>query len=353
MFMFLKGYNMNRILLILSTLASMASTLIFETAVHAEAAKKIKIGFSMDTLKEERWQRDRDMFVARAKELGADVLVQAANGNASMQISQAENLLTQNIDILVVVPANAVTAAAIVEKAHKAGKKVISYDRLIKNADVDLYISFDNEEVGRMQAKYLTAHSPKGNYVLIGGSPTDNNAKMFRDGQMQVLKPFIDSKAITIVADQWAKDWQASEALKHTENALTRAKNNIQAVVASNDGTAGGVIAALAQQKLAGKVLVSGQDADLAACQRVAEGTQSMTVYKPIKLIANRAAELAFAMATNSKIDSAAIRKVNNGKKDVDSILLTPVQVDKANMEMTIIKDGFHKKSDVYKNVKM
>ena len=204
-----------------------------------------------------------------------------------------------------------------------------------------------------MQAKYLTAHSPKGNYVLIGGSPTDNNAKMFRDGQMQVLKPFIDSKAITIVADQWAKDWQASEALKHTENALTRSKNNIQAVVASNDGTAGGVIAALAQQKLAGKVLVSGQDADLAACQRVAEGTQSMTVYKPIKLIANRAAELAFAMATNSKIDSAAIRKVNNGKKDVDSILLTPVQVDKANMEMTIIKDGFHKKSDVYKNVKM
>lgn len=293
------------------------------------------------------------MFVARAKELGADVLVQAANGNASMQISQAENLLTQNIDILVVVPANAVTAAAIVDKAHKAGKKVISYDRLIKNADVDLYISFDNEEVGRMQAKYLTSHSPKGNYVLIGGSPTDNNAKMFRDGQMQVLKPFIDSGAITIVADQWAKDWQASEALKHTENALTRSKNNVQAVVASNDGTAGGVIAALGQQKLAGKVLVSGQDADLAACQRVAEGTQAMTVYKPIKLIATRAAELAFAMATNAKIDTAGIRKVNNGKKDVDSILLTPVQVDKSNMEVTIIKDGFHKKSDVYKNVKM
>lgn len=317
----------------------------------AADGKKIKIGFAMDTLKEERWQRDRDMFVAKAKELGADVLVQAANGNASMQISQAENLLTQNVDVLVVVPSNAVTAAAIVDKAHKAGKKVLSYDRLIKNADVDLYISFDNEEVGRMQAKYLTERAPKGNYVLIGGSPTDNNAKMFRDGQMQVLKPFVDKGDIKIVVDQWAKDWQASEALKHTENALTRAKNNIQAVVASNDGTAGGVIAALSQQKLAGKVLVSGMDADLAACQRVAEGTQSMTIYKPIPAIANKAAEIAMAMAGGKPV-TGDIRKVNNGKKDVDAILLKPIMVDKSNLEATIIKDGFHKKSDVFKNSK-
>lgn len=317
----------------------------------AADAKKIKIGFSMDTLKEERWQRDRDMFVAKAKSLGADVLVQAANGNASMQISQAENLLTQNVDVLVVVPANAVTAAAIVEKAHKAGKKVISYDRLIRNADVDYYISFDNEEVGRMQASYLVARAPKGNYVLIGGSPTDNNAKMFREGQMQVLKPLVDRGDIKIVVDQWARDWQASEALKHTENALTRSKNNIQAVVASNDGTAGGVIAALSQQKLAGKVLVSGMDADLAACQRVAEGTQSMTVYKPIKLIADKGAELAVLVAKGEAVNMD-LKKVNNGKKDVSSVLLRPVQVDKANLELTVIKDGFHKKPDVYKKIK-
>jgi D-xylose transport system substrate-binding protein len=313
--------------------------------------KKLKIGFAMDTLKEERWQRDRDMFVAKAKEMGADVLVQAANGNASMQVSQAENLLTQNIDVLVVVPSNAVTAASIVEKAHKAGKKVLSYDRLIKNANVDLYISFDNEEVGRMQADYLVKRVPKGQYLLIGGSPTDNNAKMFRDGQMQVLKPFIDKGDIKIVADQWAKDWQSSEALKHTENALTKSNNKLDAVVASNDGTAGGVIAALAQQKLAGKVLVSGQDADLAGCQRVVEGTQSMTVYKPIRLIAEKAAEVAIGMAKGSlKLDG--LRKVNNGKKDVDSLLLKPIEVDKANMDATVIKDGFHKKEAVYKNVK-
>jgi D-xylose transport system substrate-binding protein len=323
----------------------------FGSPTGAAEVKKIKIGFAMDTLKEERWQRDRDMFVAKAKSLGADVLVQAANGNAAMQLSQAENLLTQNVDVLVVVPANAVTAAAIVEKAHKAGKKVISYDRLIRNADVDYYISFDNEEVGRLQASYLVARVPKGNYVLIGGSPTDNNAKMFRDGQMQVLKPLVAKGDIKIVVDQWARDWQSSEALKHTENALTRSKNNIQAVVASNDGTAGGVIAALSQQKLAGKVLVSGMDADLAACQRVADGTQSMTVYKPIKLIADQGAELAVQVA-RGEVLKQELRKVNNGKKEVDSVLLKPIQVDKANMDQTIIKDGFHKKADVYKNVK-
>lgn len=314
------------------------------------ADKKIRIGFAMDTLKEERWQRDRDLFVAKAKELGAEVLVQAANGNASMQISQAENLLTQNIDVLVVVPSNAVTAATIVDKAHKAGKKVLSYDRLIKNSDVDMYISFDNEEVGRMQARYLVERAPKGNYVLIGGSPTDNNAKMFRDGQMQIIKPLVDKGDIKIVTDQWAKDWQSSEALKHTENALTRSNNNIQAVVASNDGTAGGVIAALSQQKLAGKVLVSGQDADLAGCQRVVEGTQSMTVYKPIKLIAERGAELAVAMAKGAA-NPTDLKMVNNGKKDVPSLLLQPIGVDKSNMEDTVIKDGFHSRAAVFKNV--
>jgi D-xylose transport system substrate-binding protein len=174
---------------------------------------------------------------------------------------------------------------------------------------------------------------------------------MFRDGQMQVLKPLVDRGDIKIVVDQWARDWQSSEALKHTENALTRSKNNIQAVVASNDGTAGGVIAALSQQKLAGKVLVSGMDADLAACQRVAEGTQSMTVYKPIKLIADKGAELAFQVA-RGEVLKQELRKVNNGKKEVDSVLLKPIQVDKTNIDQTIIKDGFHKKTDVYKNVK-
>lgn len=334
-----------------NTLVALSLAMLTSTFAFGAGAKKIRIGLAMDTLKEERWQRDRDLFVKKAQELGAEVLVQAANGNASLQTSQAENLLTQNIDVLVVVPTNGVTAASIVDAAHKAGKKVLSYDRLILNSDVDLYISFDNVEVGRLQAAYLLDKQPKGNYVLIGGAPTDNNAKLFREGQMKALKPAVDKGDVKIVADQWAKDWQASEALKHVENALTKNKDNIQAIVASNDGTAGGAISALKQQKLAGKVLVSGQDADLAACQRIAEGTQAMTVYKPIRLIAERAAEAAIALAKNENV--AADAKVNNSKKDVPAILLKPIQVDKANLDSTVIADGYHKKADVYKNVKM
>jgi D-xylose transport system substrate-binding protein len=151
------------------------------------------------------------------------------------------------------------------------------------------------------------------------------------------------------VADQWSKDWLPSEALSHTENALTQAQNKVVAVVASNDSTAGGVVQALEEQKLAGKVLVSGQDADLAACQRIVAGTQSMTVYKPITPLATRAAEIAVALAKHQPVDSNA--KVNNGMKDVPSYLLEPIVVDKSNMAQTVIKDGFLKMEDVYRNV--
>jgi len=302
----------------------------------------------MDTLKEERWQKDRDIFVKRAEELGAEVLVQAADGKDETQVKQAESLLTQGIDVLVVIPHNGEVSATIVEAAKKRNVPVISYDRLIKNSDVDLYISFDNEKVGSMQAQYLVDKAPKGNYILIGGAPTDNNAQMFRSGQMKVLQPLIDKGDIKIVADQWARDWLAEEALKHTENALTMNKDNVVAVVASNDGTAGGVVQALNTKKLSGKVFVSGQDADLAALQRIVEGTQSMTVYKPVAILANKAAEAAVALAKKEKVESSS--KVNNGKIDVPSILLEPISVDKSNLDATVIKDGFHKREEVYKN---
>lgn len=309
---------------------------------------KIRIGLSMDTLKEERWQKDRDIFVKRAEELGAEVLVQAADGKDETQIKQAESLLTQGIDVLVVIPHNAEVAATIVESAKRQNVPVISYDRLIRNSEPDLYISFDNEKVGEMQAKYLVEKAPQGNYILIGGAPTDNNAKMFRDGQMKVLQPLIDRGAIKIVADQWARDWLPDEALKHTENALTINNNNVAAVVASNDGTAGGAIQALNAQGLNGKVLVSGQDADLAALQRIIAGTQTMTVYKPVSKLASQAAEAALALAKKEKIETNG--KVNNGKTDVPSILLEPISVDKSNLDETVIKDGFQKREEVYKN---
>jgi D-xylose transport system substrate-binding protein len=313
-------------------------------------AKKVTIGFSMDTLKEERWQRDRDLFVAKAEELGARVLVQAANGDDALQNSQAENLLTQGVDVLLVAPHNGKTAAIIVESAHKAGVPVIAYDRLINDSDLDLYISFDNVGVGEMQANYLVQRKPSGNYVLIGGAPTDNNALLFRKGQMNVIQPLVDKGAIKIISDQWAKDWQAVEALKIMENALTRSNNQVDAVVASNDGVAGGAIQALAEQKLAGKVLVSGQDAELAACQRIVNGTQSMTVYKPIKLLAHRAAEVAMRLARKQP-HGETTKPLSNGKIDVPSILLLPVAVDKDNMAATVIADGYHKVEQVYRDV--
>jgi D-xylose transport system substrate-binding protein len=309
----------------------------------------IRIGISMDTLKEERWQRDRDLFVARAKELGAEVLVQAANGDDKVQTQQAENLLTQGVDVLVVIPHNAEVSASIVDSAKQQNVPVITYDRLIRNSEPDLYISFDNEKVGQLQAKYLLDRAPKGNYVLIGGAPTDNNATLFRKGQMDILQPAIDRGDIKIVADQWARDWLASEALRHTENALTQANNNVVAVVASNDGTAGGCIQALEEQKLAGKVLVSGQDADLAALQRIVAGTQSMTVYKPVSQLARRAAEAAVSLAKQEKIETTS--KINNGKIDVPSILLEPVVVDKGNIADTVVKDGYQKMEDIYRDV--
>lgn len=176
----------------------------------------------------------------------------------------------------------------------------------------------------------------------MGGSPVDNNAKLFRQGQMTVLNPLIKDGKIKIVGDQWVDAWLPENALKIMENALTANNNNIDAVVASNDATAGGAIQALAAQGLAGKVAISGQDADLAAIKRIVAGTQTMTVYKPISKLANDAAEIAVTLGNGEQ--PKANSTLNNGMKDVPAYLLTPIQVDKNNIDSTIIADGFHKK---------
>lgn len=317
------------------------------TGCHRQANRQITIGLSLDTLREERWQRDRDLFVKRCGELGARVLVQAANNDEAVQSSQAENLLTQGVDVLVVAPHNSETAATIVEAAHRAHVSVIAYDRLIRSSDVDLYMSFDNERVGELQAEYAVKRAPKGRYVLIGGSPADNNAILYHQGQMKVLKPYVDRREIEIVTDQYAADWQPVEALKILENALTRQGNRIDAVVAANDGLAGGAVQALDEQRLAGKVVVTGQDAELTACQRIVAGSQSMTVYKPIRGLATRAAEIAVAMAKKQPYEKPP-RRLNNGFKDVPSFLLEPIAVDRSNLDFTVIADGFHTREQVY-----
>ncbi len=303
----------------------------------------IVIGFSMDTLKEERWQRDKDLVEKRAKELGIQVNVQVANSDDNLQIKQAENLLTQGVDVLIVAPHNGDIAASIVEAAHRQGVKVIAYDRLIKNSDVDLYMSHQVVKMGEMQAKYLLDHVTKrpANFVIVGGSPTDNNALLLHQGQMNVLKPAVDRGEVKIVADQYAKEWQASAALNIVENALTQSNNQVDAVVCSNDGTARGAIQALEGQNLAGKVLVSGQDADLASLKLIVEGKQTMTIYKSIQPLAYGAVDAAVKLARGEQV--ATTETIDNGFKKVPAILLEPVAVDRNNLLSTIVKDGYQK----------
>ena len=326
-------------------LLSVAAALtLFGTQV---SAKDLTIGMSMDDLRLERWQKDRDIFVKKAENLGAKVFVQSANGDASAQISQIENMINRNVDVLVIIPFNGEVLGNVIAEAKKEGIKVLAYDRLINNADIDFYVSFDNEKVGELQAKSVVEAKPEGNYFLMGGSPVDNNAKLFRKGQMKVLQPLIDSGKIKVVGDQWVDSWLAEKALQIMENALTANKNNIDAVVASNDATAGGAIQALSAQGLSGKVAISGQDADLAAIKRIVDGTQTMTVYKPITKLADKAAEIAVTLGKNEKTTSNA--ELNNGLKNVPSYLLDPIAVNKDNIDDTIIKDGFHTKDAIYK----
>ena len=312
---------------------------LFASAPAMADAKNPKIGFSIDDLRLERWTRDRDYFIGAAEKLGARVYVQSADASEQRQIAQIENLIARGVDVLVIVPYNATVLNNAVREAKKAGIKVLSYDRLILNADIDAYISFDNRAVGELQARSLVRLKPKGIYYLLGGAPTDNNAKILREGQMAVLQPLIDNGDIKVVGRQWVKDWSASEAMAIVENALTANGNRIDAVVASNDATAGGAIQALAAQKLAGKVPVSGQDADLAAVRRVIAGTQSMTVYKPLKAIAATAATLAVQLVRGEK--PAYNAQLNNGFKPVSTVLLKPVLLDKANVDL-LVKDGFY-----------
>lgn len=306
----------------------------------------VRIGFSMDTLKEERWQRDKRLVEERAKAVGALLDVQVANGDDAVQTKQVENLLLKGVDVLIVAPHNGEIAASIVEMAHLKGVPVIAYDRLIRNSDVDLYMSYQVERIGEMQAEYALKHVPKGNYVLIGGSPTDFNALLLRKGQMRVLQPAVARGDIKIISDQFAREWKAEEALRITEDALTRTGNKIDAIVASNDGTAGGAISALEAAKLAGRVLVTGQDAQKDAVQRIVKGTQTMTIYKPIQPLAFGAVDAAIKLARKEAV--SAPDKINNGKIDVPSILLVPISVDKTNVDDTIIKDGYHKREEIY-----
>jgi D-xylose transport system substrate-binding protein len=326
----------------------LAFALLAFTAAAFASREKPVIGLSLDTLKEERWQRDRDTFIAEAKKLGATVIVQSANSDDTRQVRDVESLISRNVDVLVIVPHNGAAMTRAVKSANDAKIPVIAYDRLILNANIDYYLTFDNVKVGEAQGSYAAARLPKdrkARIVRIYGAPTDNNAKLFKQGQDNILEPLIKAGKVEVVHEDWALDWKPENAKKIMNAAITKAGRAIDAVVVSNDGTAGGAIQALLEEGLAGKVLVTGQDADLAACQRILRGTQSMTVYKPLKNLASLAARIAVDVAKGTK--PATTATLDNGSKQVPSIFEKVISVDKDNLTATVVADGFHKAADL------
>ena len=312
-------------------------------------AGSVKIGFLVDSLKIERWQTDLDNFQKRAGELGAVVLVENAEGNDDLQLQQAQKLLAAGVQSLVLVAHDTAKAARIVAAAKAKHVPLLCYERLVPDPDVTFFVGVDASAVGSLEAQSLIQLAPRGNYVLIGGSPSDPNAKSIHDAQLRVLKPLVDRGDIKVVSDTWTKDWNPTEAYAHMTEAIASTQGNIAAVVAANDGTAGGVVQALEEHKLAGRVLVSGQDADLAAIIRVLEGTQTMTVYKPIFTQARQAAEAAVTLAKGEPVKAASSFPV--GDKSVPSILLTPIVVTKDNVKQTVIKDGFQNLETIQKSL--
>jgi D-xylose transport system substrate-binding protein len=318
---------------------------------NKESNRKLKIGFAMDTLKEERWQRDRAAFEARCKELNVDCVITVADNNAEKQSNDVENLLTQGVDVLVIAPHDATQAASMVDKAKAQNVPVISYDRLINSDKIDLYVSHQVPVIGRRMAEYALERVPRGNYLMVYGASTDNNAVIMKKEQLAVLKQATENKDIKIVAEQFINDWKPELALNFVENALTQNNDNIDAIVVSNDGMAGGVVSALSKRNLTGKVLVTGQDAQKDALQRIAEGKQMMTVYKPIVPLANIAVESAIKLAKKESLTNAAPFKNDAIDKEISAILLEIQVVDKDNLMSTVIKDGYAKFEDVYANV--
>jgi D-xylose transport system substrate-binding protein len=253
------------------------------------------------------------------------------------------------VDVLVIIPHNGAAMAKAVRMAHAADIPVIAYDRLITDCELDLYITFDNVKVGEMQARFVADHLPtpgEGRVVRIHGAKTDNNAFLFKEGQDLVMNPLIQAGKIEVIHEDWADNWSPARAKQITNAAITRHGTDFDAILVTNDGCAGGAIQALKEEGLAGKVLVTGQDADRVACQRIAAGTQSMTIYKPIRNLATRAAEVAVALARGKPV--IARHATHNKKIDVPSILLEVISVTRDNLEETVIADGFHSREDVF-----
>ena len=323
----------------------------------AGAAEKIKIGFLLKTMQEERYQRDKAAFLAKAKALGADVIFDSANNDEQTQLAAFENMLSQGAQVIVLQPVNTGTAGGMVTSAHKGGVKVVGYDAMLLNGPLDAMVMQDSWAVGKLQAEAMVAWlkakngSVKGNVALIRGQPGDSNANTMSSGVLEVLKA---NPELRLVVDQSHESWSPDQAMATTENLLTKLGNKIDAVICNNSGMARGVIAALDAQGLASadKVFVAGSDADLVNIQYVAQGKEAAEIWKKIAPFAETAAETAVMLAQNPDKDPKTLlkidRMINNGAVDVPTIVTPVVLVDRNNLDSTIIAEGFYTHRQVY-----
>lgn len=313
--------------------------------IEAEQEDKLQIGLAVDSFVIERWIRDRDAFVATARELGAEVNVQDAGAYPEEQISQIRYLIQKDMDVLVVIARDCNALAEVLQEAKDEGIPVISYDRLVYDGNSDLYLSFDNRMVGELMANALKEAIPEGGDVfMIQGSPDDDNIYLVKEGFEAALK---DSN-LQVVYTANCEGWLAEQAEQYVEEGLKKYPN-VKGIMCGNDDIASQVVQTLAQNQLAGKVIVVGQDCDVAACQRIVEGTQYMTAFKDIEEEARIAAEYAVQLAKGKKLENID-QEVNDGSFQVPYLELDPVPVTAENIDEVIIEGGFHQREDVYLN---
>ena len=312
-------------------------------------AKSLTVGVSWSNFQEERWKTDEAAIKGQLEKLGAKYISADAQADSSKQISDVENLIARGCDALIILAYDADAISPAISKAKAEGIPVVGYDRLIEDPYA-FYLTFDNKEVGRLQAREVFKVKPEGNYVFIKGSPTDPNADFLHEGQLEVLKKAMDAGKIKNVGEQYTEGWKPEVAQKNMEQILTANNNKVDAVVASNDGTAGGVVAALTAQGMEGITPVSGQDGDHAALNRVAKGTQTVSVWKDARELGKAAADIAVALANGKKVANAI--KWSGGPKGIEmnAILLKPVPITKDNLDV-VIKAGWVTKAVVCQGV--
>lgn len=318
-----------------------------------EEARKLQIGLSFDSFVIERWLRDRDMFVSTAQSLGAEVNVQVAGGVVEEQISQIKYFIKKDMDVIVVIPIDGNALYDVVKEAKEKGIFVICYDRIVENVNADLYITIDNEKVGTLMGEALIKACPDGgNIFAVNGSLTDGNVA-------EVVKGFtnaLEGSNLEIVYTGYCDNWLAELAGGHVSKGL-EVTRDVVGVMCGNDDLASQAVKVLSENRLAGKVAVVAQDADLSACQRIVEGTQEMTVYKPIEQEAYTAAEFAVALGNGKNItDSDGKFKAEetffDGTYEIPYYRIDPIAVTSENLDEVIIDGGFHTREDVYLNIR-